>query len=227
MNPISTPFVRCFCLLACAVTIAVAAGLAGCANEERVKKADGYYREGVANLRSDRQAAFVSFQKAIMENPKHRDAHYNVGHIYAEQEKWQLAEGEFREVLRIDPNYSEAYTYLGTVLKEQDRWKEAIDAFRQALKNPLYETPDVALYNLGKSLFYMGDMQGAAQCYEDALRVSPPNVSQAQINLDLGLTYYRLGNNDKAREALVRVTSLDKGGRYAADADKLLKRLNP
>jgi type IV pilus assembly protein PilF len=214
-------------LVACALVAAVCGGLAGCANEEQLKKADGYYREGVANLQSDQQAAFVSFQKAILENPKHRDAHYNIGHIYSLQEKYLQAEEEFREVLRIDPSYSEASTYLGNVLAEQDRWNEAIDAYRRALKNPLYETPDVALYNLGKALAHLGDMQGAAQAYEDALRVSPANVSTARINLDLGLVYYRLGNNAKARDALVRVTSIDKGGPYAAEADKLLRRLKP
>lgn len=225
----SRPFACPLHVLASAVGVIVAlcGGVAGCANEERVTKADGYYREGVANLPSDQQAALVSFQKAILENPKHRDAHYNIGHIYSLREKYPQAEAEFREVLRIDPTYSEACTYLGNVLAEQDRWNEAIENYRRALKNPLYETPDVALYNLGKALAHLGDMQGAAQAYEDALRVSPPNVLPARINLDLGLVYYRLGNNDKARDALVRAISLDKGGPYAADADKLLKRLNP
>lgn len=229
MNRTFPPFRSSLLLPAFAVAgiVTVWGSLAGCANEERMTKADGYYREGVANLQSDQQAALVSFQKAIIENPKHRDAHYNIGHIYSLREKYPQAEAEFREVLRIDPIYSEAYTYLGNVLAEQDRWTEAIENYRRALKNPLYETPDVALYNLGKALAHLGDMQGAAQAYEDALRVSPPNVLPARINLDLGMAYYRLGNNDKARDALVRATSLDKGGPYAADADKLLKRLKP
>jgi Tfp pilus assembly protein PilF len=209
------------------VLLALWAGLPACASEEQIKKADGYYREGVADLPTDQQKALVAFQKAIRENPKHRDAHYNIGHIYSLREMYPQAEQEFREVLSIDPSYSEASTYLGNVLAEQDRWTEAIESYKRALKNPLYETPDVALYNLGKAQAHLGDMQAAAQSYEDALRVSPANVPTARINLDLGLVYYRLGNNAKARDALVRVTSLDKGGPYAAEADKLLKRLNP
>jgi Tfp pilus assembly protein PilF len=201
---------------------------AGCgATEEQIKKADGYYREGFASLEADRQQAYVSFQKAVQENPNHRDAHYYIGHILANQRKYGPAEREFREVIRIDPDYSEAHTYLGVVLASQDRWQEAIKEYRRALDNPLYPTPDVALYNLGQALAREGDMQGAAQAFEDALQVRPPNVQPAQLHLQLGIAYYRLGSNEKAREALRQVTALDKGGQFAADAEKWLQRLKP
>lgn len=201
--------------------------LAGCGSEEALKRSDGYYREGMASLDKDRQKAFVSFQKAIKENPKHRDAHYYTGHIYAEQRKYPLAEAEFRETLRIDPNFSEAYNYLGTVLTQEDRWQEAIAAYRQALSNPLYATPDVARMNLGLALVHQGDMQGAAEAFEDALLVSPPNVPPAQVSLELGRAYYRLGYDAKARELLTRVAAQDKSGQYAPEADRLLERLKP
>lgn len=197
----------------------------GCTAEEKLKKADGYYREGVANLDGNRQEAFVSFQKAIQEDSGHRDAHYYVGHIYAIQGKYQLAEEQFRTVLRISPEYSEAHAYLGQVLAQQDRWQEAIRAYRRALNNPLYATPDVAWFNLGRALAHEGDMNGAAQAFEDALLVSPPNVPSGMVHLELGRAYYRLGYDAKAREMLMRVAELDKDGPYAAEAEKLLERL--
>lgn len=209
-------------------TLALASGLwLGCGSEEALKRSDGYYREGMANLDKDRQKAFVSFQKAIQENPKHRDAHYYAGHIFALQGKYSQAETEFREALRIDPEYSEAYNYLGQVLKEQDRWQEAITAYRRALANPLYATPDVARVNLGRALAHQGDMQGAAEAFEDALLVIPPNVSQTMVSLELGRAYYRLGYDAKARELLTRVATQDKSGQYAPEADRLLERLKP
>ncbi|MDE3018571.1 MAG: tetratricopeptide repeat protein [Nitrospirota bacterium] len=202
-------------------------GWSGCSSEEAFKRADGYYTEGLANLDGDRQKAFVSFQKAIQENPKHRDAHYYSGHIYAIQGKYAQAEGEFREAVRIDPDYSEAYNYLGQVLKEQDRWQEAIAAYRRALANPLYETPDVARVNLGRALAHQGDMQGAAEAFEDALLVRPSNVSPAMVHLELGRAYYRLGYDAKARDLLTRVAALDKEGQFTAEANQLLERLRP
>jgi len=223
VQPQSRAWLIRLCILA--VLPVVLSLLSGCVTEEKIKKANGYYQEGLSTLDLDRQKAFVSFQKAIQINPDHKEAHYALGHIYAGQEKYKQAEGELREVLRIDPDFSEAHTHLGLVLMQQDRWDEAIQSFRRALQNPLYATPDLARFHLGRALAHEGDMKGATEAFEDALLVNPPNVPPAAVNFELGRAYYRLGYDTKAREVLTRVTSLDKGGAYAAEAGKLLDRL--
>lgn len=201
--------------------------LTGCVSEETLQKSKGYYQEGLANLEVDRQQAFVSFQKAIQMNPNHREAHYSLGHLYALQVKYQQAEEEFRQALRIDPDYSEAHNYLGQVLERQNQWPDAIREYRRALNNPLYATPDLAWFNLGRALAHEGDMEGAAQAYEDALLISPPTVPPAVLNLELGRVYYRLGYEVKAKDTLTRVKPQDKGGQYAAEAGRLLEKLKP
>ena len=201
---------------------------AGCVSEERLKKADGYYQEGVAVLNSgDQQGAYVSFQKSLKENPRHRDAHYYVAYIYATQEKFEQAEAEVREALRTDPDYPEAYNFLGQVLVKQNRRTEAIQAFRKAASYPMYTTPDVAQYQLGLALEMEGDMQGAKQAFEDVLKVNPPNVQQALVYLELGRVHYKLGEDGKAREALARAVSLDKdkNGAISMEARALMERL--
>jgi type IV pilus assembly protein PilF len=212
---------------AVALCLGVMLVLGGCVAvpEDKLKKAKGYYQEGIANLDADRQQAFVSFQKAIQNDPRHKEAHYYLGHLYALQGKYPQAEEEFREVIRIDPDYPEAYNYLGQVLEPQDRWAEAIESYRRALSNPLYATPDVAWFRLGQALAHEGDMEKATQAFEDALRITPPNVPPARIHLELGRAYYKLGYDTKAREELTRVSTLDKGGEYAAAAAKLIDRL--
>jgi type IV pilus assembly protein PilF len=112
-------------------------------------------------------------------------------------------------------------------LSMQNRWPEAIAAFRQALTNPLYATPDLARFHLGRSLAHEGDYQGAMEAFEDALVVNPPNVPPAQLQLELGRVYYKLGFERRSRETLTKVTTLDKGGEYAAAANELLTRLKP
>jgi type IV pilus assembly protein PilF len=200
---------------------------AGCMSQENVKKANGYYQEGVAHLETDRQQAFVSFQKAIQMNPNHKEAHYSLGDLYARQGKYPEAEHEFQQALRINSDYSEASNYLGEIYARQSRWHEAIEAYRRALSNPLYGTPDLARYNLGLALAHQGDLEGAAQAFQDALLIDPPNVPPAAVHLELGRIYQQLGYNIKARQALARVSSLDRGGPYAAAAEKLLERLKP
>ena len=202
--------------------------LPGCAtSDESLQKSKGYYQEGVASLDHDQQKAFVSFQKAVKLNPSNKEARYGLGHILAQRGKLLQAEEEFRAATRLDENYSEAYTYLGQVLEKQGRWPEAVAAFRQALTNPLYATPDLARFHLGRSLAHESDYQGAMEALEDALVVNPPNVPPALLNLELGRVYYKLGFERRSRETLTKVTTLDKGGEYAAAANELLTRLKP
>lgn len=200
---------------------------AGCISQERIKKADGYYQEGVAIYNTDQQSAYVSFQKALKENPRHRNAHYYVALIYATQQRFPEAEAEIREAIDIDPDYPEAHDFLGQLLVKQDRRSEAIREFRKAANSPLYSTPDLAYFHLGLALQMEGDMEGAKQALEDALKVTPPNVPPAMVYLELGRVHYRLGDDAKAREALGRAVSLDrdKSGAVSAEARALMERL--
>lgn len=216
-----TPYPLPLTLLGALVVVALAA----CVSEEQVKKAKGHFQEGMSYVESDQQRAFVSFQKAIQLDPDHKEAHYALGHLYFIKAKYKQAEEQFLEALRVDPDYSEAHNYLGQTYQKTDRWPEAIKQYRKALANPLYPTPDKALFNLGKALAHEGDFQGAVQALEDALAVSPPNLPPVLVHLELGKAYYKLGYDDKARESLTRVTNLNQGGELAAEAAKLMERM--
>lgn len=206
----------------------VAGGLGGCAtSEEARQKSKGYYQEGLAVLESDRQKAYVSFQKAVQINPDNKEARYGLGHILAVQGKLAQAEQEFRAATKIDDNYSEAHTYLGQILASQDRWAEAVSSFKAALANPLYATPDLARFHLGRALAHQGDLQGAMEAFEDALAVNPPSVPPAMLQLELGRVYYKLGFERRAKETLTKVTTLDKSGEYASAAKDILAKLKP
>ena len=145
--------------------------------------------------------------------------------MYALQGKLPQAEKEFRTAIEIDDSYSEAYTYRGRILASQDRWEEAIKCYRKALSNPLYITPDLARYHLGRALAHQGDLKASMEVLEDAVMVSPPSVPPAITHLELGRVYYKLGYTARAREALKKVTTLDKDGEFAAAATELLAQL--
>jgi len=214
------------CLRLLAMMLPLVLGV-GCANEDNLRKSKGFYQEGIARMSTDQQQAYVSFQKAVKLNPDNKEAHYGLGHIYATQGRLKQAEDSFRDAIRVDSDYSEAQTYLGQVLANQDRWKEAIAAYRQALSNPLYSTPDLARFHLGRALIHEGDYQAAMEALEDATTVTPPNVPPAMLQLELGRVYYKLGFDVRAREALTKVATLDKTGEQAAAAKELLSKLKP
>ena len=211
------------------VFVSVGLLLAACAtvSEDKVQKAKGHYQEGIANLETDRQHAFVAFQKAVQLNPNHKESHYSLGHLYALQQKYPQAADEFEHAVRIDPTYSEAHNYLGQVFERQNRWADAIREYRQALGNPLYSTPDLSWFNLGRALAHEGDMEGAVQAFEDATLITPPSVPPAVLALELGRAYSKLGYETKAKETLARVKTLDKGGPYSVEAGRLMERLKP
>jgi type IV pilus assembly protein PilF len=217
---------RTWCL-GLAVLLACGAGIGCAVTEEKVKKSNGYHQEGLAFMQTDRQRAFVSFQKAVQINPRNRDAHYALGHLYAVQAKYPEAEEEFRKTLDVDPDYAEAHNYLGQMLQQQNRWPDAIQSYRHALNSPFYATPDLALFNLGVALAHEGDNEGASRALEDALRIDPPTVPPAAVHLELGRVYQKMGYATKARDSLSRVAALNKGGPFAAEAERLLERLNP
>lgn len=207
------------CLLAAAM-------LSGCqTSDESLRKATGYYQEGLANMETDRQQAFVSFQKAIQLNPRHKEAHYYLAHLYARQGKFAQAEEELRKVIEIDPDYADAHNYLGQVLEAKGQWREAIAEYRAALRNPLYATPDIALFRLGRALAHEGESEAAMTSLEDAIKVNPPSQPLAPVYLELGKVYAKLGYNTKAREALTEVTKLEKGSPNADAAQELMGRL--
>ncbi|WP_455378144.1 tetratricopeptide repeat protein [Petrachloros mirabilis] len=212
-----------------AVTTLVAVGiLGGCAiTEESKQRSKGYYQEGVATLQTDRQRAFVSFQKAVQLNPDNKEAHYGLGHILVLQGKLTQAEAEFREAIRIDQDYSEAHTYLGQVLFNQGHAAKAIAEYRLALSNPLYPTPDLARFHLGYALAQEGDLQGAMEALEDALAVNPPNVPPALLHLELGRVYYKMRFERRAKEVLTKVTTMDTTGEYTSAANEILAQLKP
>lgn len=199
----------------------------GCVTQDKIKKANGHYQEGLASIEGDRQQAFVSFQKAIQLNPKHKEAHYSLGHLYALQGRYDDAEREFQTAAHIDGNYSEAHNYLGQVYARQKRWPQAIRSYRRALENPLYATPDIVRFNLGVALAQEREYDAAAQAFEDALLVSPSSVPAPAIYLELGRVYAKIGDDAKARDALSRVSGLDKEGSYAVEAAKIMERVKP
>ena len=214
---------RAYRLLVCAGFISM---LGGCVNDKEVlQKSQGHYQEGVASLPGDRQTAFVSFQKSVQLDPDNKEARYALGHVYALQGKLSYAEEQFRAAIKIDETYSEAHTYLGQVLANQDRWDEAIQSYRRALANPLYPTPDLARFHLGRALAHQGDLQGSIEALEDAASASPPSVPPAMTHLELGRVYYKLGYRTRAREILKKVATWDKGGELATAAAELLTRL--
>jgi Tfp pilus assembly protein PilF len=204
--------------------------LAGCASQQDLRKplreSEGYYKEGESFLATDQQRALVAFQKAIQLNPDNFDAHYALGSIYFQRKEFSTAEREFRASLEINPNSGEALNYLGRVLMVQQlRRPEAIEVLRKATALPLYPTPDLAYTDLGSVLEIEGDLPGAIQAYQNALKIDPPNFPRPILYLSVGRVYLKLGDSANAQTALSQAKTLDPDGTVGTEASRLMQRL--
>jgi type IV pilus assembly protein PilF len=108
---------------------------------------------------------------------------YNVmGLVYHGLSEDIKAEEAFRRATRIDPNNAEAHNNFGWFLCRTKRERESLDAFELALKNPLYNTPELALFSAATCSQRIGLIKIAEQYYKRLLEVSP-NTAVAYYGL--------------------------------------------
>ncbi len=140
----------------------------------RPSPADVYVELGSAYLAEGKVSeAFKNARKAVLVDPKHAGAHTLLGVVHQRLGQMGPAGEAFRKAVALAPHDPYALNALGSWLCAQKRYEEADPYFRQALKNPLYPTPWVALYNAGSCAEQAGDTVQAEKDYRAALRANP------------------------------------------------------
>jgi len=186
-------------------------------------KARSFYEQGLKSL-ADKQvsAGLNSLKEAVRLDPTNPVFRNTLGVVLLDLGKPTDAEAEFRKAVELDPSYAEAHHNLGLSFAEQGQWEQAIAEYRKALALPLYATPEVGYYNLGRALAQTKRPREA----EEALR------SAIQLDPRLGAAYYQLGlvlasesRQDEAKAAFRRARDIEPTspfGRAAVDALKAL-----
>ena len=83
------------------------------------------------------------------------------------------AEADFRRSLKLEPGNAATHNNFGWFLCQRGRAKESIAEFLEALKDPLYNTPDLAYANAGICAQRAGDLVAAESYLERALILRP------------------------------------------------------
>lgn len=209
------------------ILLLVLSFIAGCASvaPEQQKEADFHYKMGVSYLNEGQpQKGFVEFQKALQIDADHKEALNSLGLIYVQWGELEKARGLFLKATALDPHFSDAYNNLGITYRESGQWREAVDAFKQALTNPLYQSPEWALYNLGVTYYRSGQPELAIETFKDSLKRSP---SLSLPYYGLALSFNKTGRYGDAASALERAVGLDPAyqGNRAKFADDIRQRL--
>lgn len=127
---------------------------------------------------------------------------YNVrGLVRMKLREDEQADKDFRRALQLDPRSASALNNYGWFLCQRGHPKESIAKFLDALKDPLYNTPDMAYANAGVCAIKAGDLIAAESYLERAL-IMHPAMPEAQIGL-AELNYIR-GDYSMAKVHLMR-----------------------
>ena len=141
------------------------------------------------------------FAHAIAVTKDNWTAHNNLGRVYSEGGRPDLAIPQFEAALRIRPGFAEAHLNLALALERHGRPDEAVARYREALRlKPDYIE---AHNNLANTLLRAGQPTKAITHYESALRLKP-DYAEAHYNFAIALA--TSGRRDEAivhfREAL-------------------------
>jgi Tfp pilus assembly protein PilF len=164
-------------------------------SEGKAQKAISLYREALQlkpNLHITRNDLAVLYSpdqpkkseqefKTILEQvPMYYHAHNNLGTLYMNQGKTELAKQSFLAALQIQPDYAKSHNNLGLIYMKKKQFKKAEEEFLSALKSRprLIEAHN----NLGMIYMSLGKRKDAERKFEEALRLSP-NFEPAFRNL--------------------------------------------
>jgi type IV pilus assembly protein PilF len=106
------------------------------------------------------------------------------------------AEADFRRSLKLEPGNAATHNNFGWFLCHRGRPKESIAEFLEALKDPLYNTPDLAYANAGICAHRAGDLAAAESSLERAL-ILHPGMPEALAGL--AEVHYSKGDHAAAR----------------------------
>jgi tetratricopeptide (TPR) repeat protein len=115
--------------------------------------------------------AMELYQTILAVRPEHAPALINVGTIYYNLRKYELAEHHYRKATIADPEYALAFFDLGNVLDELQRLPEATAAYKKAVALvPQYAD---AHYNLALAYERQGQRRRALRHWLAFVRLDP------------------------------------------------------
>ena len=147
--------------------------------------------------------ALEEAKEALRSDPNYGPAHNVLGLVYGALKEDRLAEESFQRALRIDQFDSDANHNYGQFLCQHGREEDGIRYFMAAVRNPLYRTPDRSYVNAGICARRRGDVAGAENYFQNALKLRP---SQPQALYNMADLAYARGDFTAARNYLARLT---------------------
>ena len=141
------------------------------------------------------EEAKETYKKVLSISPKHAEALYYMGIIYAQLGHPLEAIKFYKESLSVKPDTSAAHNDLGITLNNIQQHSEALNAFQRAVET---DPKNVEAYNnLGGMLGYFEQQEEAQVCFVKALEIMP---SHDEANYNLGVILSEKGQLSHAEK---------------------------
>jgi type IV pilus assembly protein PilF len=138
---------------------------------------------GVEYMRQkDYQKALERLERARMIDPNYSGTYNVLGMLYQQLGENAAAERSYKRALSLSPSDPNTLNNYGQFLCGLRNRTQAEAMFLRAAGNPLYDTPEVALYNAGSCAQIDGDEAGAETFFRRALEIKP-EMQEALIRM--------------------------------------------
>ncbi len=136
--------------------------------------AELHTRLGIGSLQQGKlELAWERLSKAIQYDPGYSTAHNAMGLVYEQLDQPDKAEQHYRRATSVNPWDSRSQNNYGRFLCDRDRYEEAQERFEAALRNTLYESPEVVHTNAGLCAKAQGHFDDAERSLRTALQINP------------------------------------------------------
>src|SRR6267378_210116 len=124
--------------------------------EEQDCVADAYCNLGIIESQKGNTAkAFDCFTTTLKHNPRHSEAHYNLGNLYFDLNDFRLAQIHYEMAGEVDPTFANVYFNLALVHalnSDSNAVASALARYRELVSEDEGRNADELLLNLKKSL---------------------------------------------------------------------------
>jgi type IV pilus assembly protein PilF len=157
-----------------------------------------YFRQGDLNQAKEK------LDRALEQDPRNAKTHSTAGFLYAQLREPDKAERHYERAVSLDPKDPEIRNNFSVFLCGQGKFARGEKQALEAIADPLYRTPELALYNAGLCAQGAKDDKRAENYFRRALAVQP---RFAPALLEMAAVEYRTQNYLPARAFIERYMS--------------------
>ncbi len=122
-------------------------------------------------LKGDNEKAIKEFDFVLEQDKNYYDAHYNLGLVFLDEERYNEALIEFEKTVKIAPKDFKGHVQMGITYRKMEEYDNATKSLETA--NKLAPTNADIIYEIGMVAEAKGDYDDAILIYKDALAYDP------------------------------------------------------